>query len=94
MQINTFTLIGIVSWLGSLIVLIVQGISTAMEKDITWTEIILGDFAGDFFEVATGWIPFQFVQNGFDFILYDLPFYQLLLGVGVVFFILGLIFND
>ncbi len=90
MEINTFSLLGILSWVGSLIVLIVQGISTAMEKDIMWTEIILGDFAGDFFEIFTSRIPFEIVQNGFDYMLYDLPFYQLLLATGAVLFAIGL----
>lgn len=94
MEINKFTFLGIVSWIGGLGLLIFQAISTVMEKEQQWTAIFLGDFISTSLDGLMAKIPVDMIRSGMNYITYDLPFYQFLLAAGAVFFIIGMIFRD
>lgn len=94
MEINKFTFLGIVSWIGGLGLLIFQAISTAMDKEQHWTSLFLGDLTGTSLDGLVEKIPVDMIRTGMDYITYDLPFYQLLLALGAVFFTIGMIFRD
>ncbi|SMC69262.1 hypothetical protein SAMN02746065_107114 [Desulfocicer vacuolatum DSM 3385] len=94
MDINKFTFLGIVSWIGGLGILLFQGIAQAMDKDNQWTTLFLGGLTGDFLGGLPEKIPVEILQTGLNFIMYEMPFYQVLLGVGGIFVLLGMFIND
>ena len=94
MDINKFTLLGLLSWIGGLGIFIFQGIALAMEKDSQWTTLFLGNLTGNSLDGFVDKIPMEALQDGVKFMMYDMPFYQLLLVVGVVFVGLGMCFRN
>ncbi len=93
MEINQFTLLGIVSWIGGLGIVIFQAISQAMNTDNQWTALFLEGIVGDSLDGVAEKIPLEILQTGFNYIMYELPFYQLLLFLGVIFVVLGMFFK-
>jgi hypothetical protein len=94
MEINKFTFLGILSWIGGLGILIFQGISLAMEKNSQWTTLFLGRLTGDSLDGFVEKIPMEVLQTGFTFIIYEMPFYQVLLMLGAIFIGLGMCFRN
>ena len=94
MDINKFTLLGILSWVGGLGIFIFQGIAQAMEKDSQWTTLFLGNLTGDSLDVFAEKIPMEALQTGFNLIMHEMPFYQVLLVLGVIFVGLGMCFRN
>ena len=93
MEINKFTFLGIFSWICGLGIVMFQAISLAMDKDSQWTGLFLGGIVGDKLDGLAEKIPMEMLQTGFHYMMYELPFYQLLLLLGVVFFVLGMCFR-
>ena len=94
MDINKFTLLGILSWVGGLGILIFQGISQLMEKDSQWANLFLGNLTGDSLDGFAEKIPMEALQTGFNLIMHEMPFYQVLLVLGVIFVGLGMCFRN
>ncbi len=91
METNNCSLFGILSCLGGLLVLIFQGLASLMGKKNEWSNLVLGDFLNDFFANIFDKLP---LQNLVESIVYDIALYQLLLGVGVFFIVVGLLLKD
>lgn len=94
LNLDNFTITGIVFWLGSLGVLLFQGIAAAMEKGEEFTNMIMSDFAYDFFEAFSNKIPFDFLQKGFDYVVFDMSLYLVLMIVGTIFIVIGILTGD
>ena len=94
LNLDGFTLTGIVMWVASFCILLFQGISMAMEKGEEFTNIILCDFAYDFFDAISLKIPFDFLQKGFDYIVFEMSLFILLMIIGTIFLIIGMIIKD
>ena len=93
MEVNRFTFLGIISWIGGLGILIFQGIAQAMDKDVQWTSLLLGGLIGDSLDGFAEKIPVEIFQTGFHFLMYELPLYQLFLVLGGIFIVLGMFFR-
>ena len=85
------TKLGIYSLLIGLFVGIFSGISSFMETKNFWVDLTISKMIGeDISEAIIGLIDVAIVQNSLDFLIYDLPFFCFLLGVGIIFLIIGL----
>lgn len=83
-----FTLLGILAWIGGVLLLGFQGISTLMKEKGTWEDMALVDVVEpEYLNWITG-LPTSYLQNAGDYLI-TMPLYQLLFGAGVLFFILG-----
>ncbi len=91
---NKYTLIGIVSCLGGICTYGFQGLKGLMDKNNVWENIALVDISEDLIYGISDALPFEFLQQGFDFLAIDLPLYQLLLAIGVLFLLLGSFFKQ
>jgi|GEM_PF-2286059 len=89
MDLNRFTLNGLIMVAGGLLVLLVQGISSAMEKP-EWTSMLLGDFGYDMWIAISDKMPMQAIQNGFDYLVFELPLWMLLMSAGALCIIIGM----
>ena len=87
-------MLGILSWIGGLGIFIFQGIAQAMEKDSQWTTLLLGNLTGNSLDGFAEKIPMEALQTGFNLIMYEMPFYQVLLVLGVIFVGLGMCFRN
>ncbi len=94
LNLNNFTITGIVLCLASLAVLLFQGIAVAMEKGEEATNMILSDFGYDFFVAVSDKIPFSFMQNGFDYVVFEMSLWILLMISGVFFVVIGMIVSE
>lgn len=94
MEINKLTLLGLLSCIAGLGIFIFQGIAQAMEKGSQWTTLFLGNLTGDFLDGFAEKIPMEVLQTGFNLIMHEMPFYQVLLVLGVVFIGLGMCFRN
>lgn len=94
LNLDGFTLTGIVMWIASFCILLFQGIAKAMEKGEEYTNIILCDFAYDLFDAISLKIPFTFLQNGFDYIVFEMSLFLLLMIVGTIFLIIGMFVKE
>jgi len=85
------TKLGIYSLLIGLFVGIFSGISSFMETKNFWVDLTISKMIGeDSSEAIIGLIDVAIVKNSLDFLIYDLPFFCFLLGVGIIFLIIGL----
>jgi len=89
MDLNRFTLSGLIMLAGGLLVLLIQGISSAMEKP-EWTSMLLGDFGYDMWIAISDKMPMQAMQNGFDYIVFELPLWTFLMALGLFCIIVGM----
>lgn len=89
MDLNSFTLSGLIMWTGGLLVLLVQGIASAMGKS-EWTSMLLCDFGYDMWVAISDKMPMQAMQNGFDYLVFELPLYMLLFAFGTLCIIIGM----
>lgn len=94
LNLDKYTITGILLWIGSLMVLLFQGIASAMEKEEEMTNIILCDLGYDFFEAFSEKIPFAFLQNGFDYMVFEMSFYQVLMIFGTILIAIGMLIKE
>jgi len=85
------TRVGIWSLLIGCFVGLFKGISQFMESSNFWVDLtiskIIGEANSETVVLLTDIVP---VQNFFDFLIYDLPFFCFLLGVGCILLIISL----
>ena len=94
LDLDNFTLSGIVLWIISLCILLFQGIAKAMEKGEEMTDMILCDIGYDMFESISEKIPFEFLQKGFDYIVFEISLFLLLMIIGTILIIIGMFLKD
>ena len=85
------TRLGIYSLLAGSFVGLFTGISKFMEIKNFWVDLTISKMIGeDNSEAIIGLIDVVFVQNSLDFLIYELPFFCFLLGLGIIFLIISL----
>jgi len=85
------TRIGICSLLASFFLGIFSGISNFMEADNFWVDLTISKMIGeDKSEAIIGLIDVAVVQNGLDFMIYELPFFLFLFGFGLILLFISL----
>ena len=83
--------LGIYSLLAGFFVGIFSGISKFMETKNFWVDLTISKMIGeDNSETIIGLIDVAVVQDSLDFLIYELPFFCILLGIGLVFLIISL----
>ena len=85
------TKIGISSLLAGFFVGVFTGISKFMEAQNFWVDLTISKMIGeDKSEAIIRVMDIAVVQNSLDFLIYELPFFCFLLGLGVIFLIISL----
>ncbi|MCK4767842.1 MAG: hypothetical protein KAS28_05575 [Desulfobacula sp.] len=85
------TKLGIYSLLAGSFVGLFTGISKFMGIKNFWVDLTISKMIGeDNAEAIIGLIDVVFVQNSLDFLIYDLPFFCFLLGLGFILLIISL----
>ncbi len=85
------TKLGIYSLLAGFFLGIFKGISTFMESQNFWVDLTISKLIGeDNSESIIGLIQVSFVQDSLDLLIYDVPFFVFMLGLGVVFLLISL----
>ncbi len=83
------TKLGIYSILIGFFVGIFTGISKFMKSDNFWVDLTISKFTGDYSDRIVEFISVDFIQDGLYFIVYELPFFGAVLGLGVLLLIIG-----
>ena len=85
------TKLGIGTLLAGIFVGLFSGISQFMEAHTFWVDLtiskIIGQENSETIVLLTNYVS---VQNFFDFIIYDLPFFLFLIGIGIILLIISL----
>ena len=85
------TKLGIFTLLAGLCVALFSGISQFFENHNFWVDLTLSKIIGqENSETVVLLTDIAAVQNVFDFIIYDLPFFCFLLGIGFILLIISL----
>lgn len=89
------TRLGIYSLLAGLFMGLFSGISMFMGSHNFWVDLTISKLIGeDKAEAIITFINIVFVQNSLDFLIYELPFFLFVLGIGFMFLILSLFVKD
>ena len=85
------TKLGICSLLAGFCAGVFSGISKFMEARNFWVDLTLSKMIGeDRAERIVTLIDVEAVRNSLDYLMYDLPLFCFLLGLGVVFLLIGM----
>lgn len=83
--------LGIYAMLTGIFAGLFTGISNFMGADNFWVGLSISKIIGEAAsESIGGTMNVAFVRNSLDFLLYELPFFLFLIGIGVVFLIISL----
>ncbi len=83
--------LGVYSLLAGFFLGIFSGISSFMESNNFWVNLTISKMIGeDKSEAIIELINVAVVQNSLDFLIYEAPFFALLLGLGFVLLIISL----
>jgi hypothetical protein len=82
---NKYTMLGLLAWLGGIVILGFQSLGTFMEQEVSWKDMNLVDLLGN--EAFTWALDFQWLYP-----LFEAPVYMLLFGLGLIFILMGVIF--
>lgn len=85
------TKLGILTSLAGIFVALFSGISQFFETHTFWVDLTVSKIIGqEYSETIVLLTDIVAVQNVFDFIIYDLPFFCFLLGIGFILLIISL----
>ena len=85
------TRLGIYSLLTGLFVGIFSGISRFMGTQNLWIDLTISKIIGkDYSEAFIGLINVAVVKTSLNFLIYELPFFIFLLGLGVIFLVISM----
>ena len=83
--------LGIYSLLAGFFMGIFSGISNFMAKKIFWADLTISKMIGeDNSEAIITLMDAAVIQNSLDFFIYELPFFCILLGLGLILLIISL----
>ena len=83
--------LGIYSLLAGFFIGVFSGISSFMETKTFWTDLTISRMIGeDRSEAIIELMDVAIIQNSLDFLIYDLPFFCFLLGLGLILLIISL----
>ncbi len=86
---NVCNVIGTASWAGSAAIFGFQTLSSLMHKDNAWQVFTLFDIGNGPVDYIADRLSEGVILEYYEYLAYDLPLYQLLLAVGLIFFVLG-----
>jgi hypothetical protein len=89
-----WTRMGIWCLLGGVFIGLFGGISGFMKVDNFWTGLTLSRVLGDYSDTVKEFIPLAVVENAISFLLFDLPLFGVILGLGTLFFVIGMFFKE
>jgi hypothetical protein len=89
-----FTKLGIYSVLAGFFIGVFAGISGFMKTDNFWVDLTISKFIGEYSDTIVELIPVVFIQDGLYYIIYELPFSGAMLGLAIIFFIIGAISKE
>ena len=85
------TRLGIYSLLIGLFVGIFSGISQFMGSKNIWANLTISKIIGDdTSDTIIGFIPVLAIKNSLDYLIYSLPFFVFLIGLGIIFLLISL----
>jgi len=85
------TKLGIFTLLVGICVALFSGISLFLETSTFWVDLTISKIIGqENSETVVLLTDIAVVQNFFDFIIYDLPFFLFLIGIGIILLIISL----
>ncbi len=85
------TKLGIGTLLAGIFVGLFSGISQFMEAYTFWVDLTISKIIGqENSETIILLTDYDAVQNFFDYIIYDLPFFLFLIGIGIILLIISL----
>ena len=85
------TRLGIYSLLAGFFMGVFSGISSFMQTNNFWVDLTISKIIGeDPSQTVIGLLNIAIVRDTLDFLIYDLPFFCFLLGLGVVLLIISL----
>jgi hypothetical protein len=82
---NKYTLLGLLAWLGGILILGFQSLGTFMEQEVSWKNADLIDLLGS--ETFDWALDYQWLYP-----VFETPVYILLFGLGLIFILMGVIF--
>ena len=86
--------LGIYALLAGFFLGLFKGISSFMESKNFWVDLTISKLIGeDNSEAIIELINVAVVQNVLDFVIYELPFFIFLFGIGLVFLVISLFMN-
>lgn len=85
-----WTRMGIWCLLGAFFIWLFSGISILMKADNVWVDLTLSRILGEYAESVITFIPVAAVENTLYFLVEDLPFYGVVLGLGTLFLVVGM----
>ncbi|EMS80065.1 MULTISPECIES: hypothetical protein [Desulfotignum] len=85
-----WTRMGIWCLMGAFFVWLFSGISYFMQVDNFWVDLTLSRMLGDYTDSVVYAVPWGAVQNFLYFFVVELPLFGVLLGVGTLFFLIGM----
>lgn len=88
-----WTRMGICCLLTGFFLWLFSGISSFMEADNFWMGLTLSRLLGDYAESVVSFIPLEIVENILYFLVFELPLFGFVLGVGTVFLVIGMFFK-
>lgn len=83
------TKIGVASWICAGVIVIFKMITGIMGKEMFWTHFTLSTVLGDATDSVVQAFPAGWFQANMDKLMYDIEIYILLIGLGVLMFIIG-----
>jgi hypothetical protein len=89
---SKFTLAGLVSWLGGLLLLGFQSISTLMNVEGKWKSICLTDIIEEKYLAWTDGVTWDLASQAMNYVL-NMPLFILLFCVGTLLFIINAFFE-
>jgi len=85
------TRLGIYSLLAGFFMGVFSGISSFMQTNNFWVDLTISKIIGeDPSQTVIGLLNIAIIRDTLDFLIYDLPFFCFLLGLGVVLLIISL----
>ena len=86
---NKITILGFFSLASGILLVGYQGLAYLMDVKNQWHDIYLGELGNYYLYEFSDHLPFEFLQQGCEFLINGLPFYQLLMAAGCILIIIG-----
>ncbi|MBF0379214.1 MAG: hypothetical protein HQK72_17295 [Desulfamplus sp.] len=88
MNMNSFTLYGILMCIGACLSFLFESLSGLMNRP-EWSTIYLGDISYDVWVLISDKLPVGAIQDSFDYLVFELPLWILFVALGTVCLIIG-----
>ena len=87
--------LGIGSLIAGFFIGVFSGVSGFMEKKTFWVDLTINKIIGDDrSEAIIGFIKIDAVMDALDYLIYEIPFFCDLLGLGVLLLVISLFFKN